>query len=165
MRSCWMQNLGLGFWQETVGHEEGQKAPSLFPVSAFWRLAGRSWRAPGPKANSNTLQLLFCHAPGQWLCCEEGARSGFLLNTMASQIPNSLYLVMICGVNIQVTEFLGPSDDRNMEDLDCVLSRGTVNLSSWLHLYTGIWNHTETGWLRRLNGRIHQKHSDISAVS
>ena len=74
----------------------------------------------------------------QWLCCEEGARSGFLLNTMASQIPNSLYLVMICGVNIQVIQFLGPSDDRNMEDLDCVLSRGTVNLSSWLHLYTGI---------------------------
>lgn len=52
----------------------------------------------------------------QELCHEEVTWSGFLLDIMNSQIPNSLYLVIICGINTPVTKFLGPSDDRDTED-------------------------------------------------
>lgn len=62
-------------------------------------------------SNSSSVLLL----GRQELCREEVTWSGFLLDIMDSQIPNSLYLAMICGINIQVTMFLGLSDDRDTE--------------------------------------------------
>lgn len=150
MRSCWMQNLGRAFGKRWWAMRKGKRHPACFlSLLSQDLLAGPGGHlGPRPTQTLSNCSLSCSWAdsdcavkrwPGLdsfWILWLPGSQTAFIWSWSGSKYPGD--------------SVSGCFRWQEYGRLRLCSAPGTVSLSSVSHLYTGIWTHTETGWLQRL---------------